>query len=138
MAAELTSRRAADPSRVQALLRQVQRPIASVRADGGYDVSGVYEAIDNHRPERSPRVLIPPRKGAQRAAVSPMTRERNRNIAGRARVAHAVGLQQAEQSGDDLLRRCPPPVQFVLGIGLLYAAIVFAPRSAPTFIYFQF
>ena len=82
VAAELTSKRAADPSRVQSLLGQIERPIASVRADGGYDASGVYEAIENHRAERSPRVLIPPRKGAQRAAASPMTRERNRNIAG--------------------------------------------------------
>ena len=57
-----------------------------MRADGGYDASGVYEALENHRADRSPRVLIPPRKGAQRAPASPMTRERNRNIAGQARI----------------------------------------------------
>ena len=38
----------------------------------------------------------------------------------------------------DWLRRWPPPLQFVMAVGLLYAAVVFAPRNAPAFIYFRF
>ena len=98
VAGELTSKRAGDPSRVQLLLRQIERPLASVRADGGYDAADVYEAIENHRAERSPRVLIPPRKGAQRAAPSPMTRERNRNISGQARLGKRVWHTQSGYS----------------------------------------
>ena len=62
------------------LLAQIKGPIASVRADTAYDQGPVYEAIENHRAERSPRVLIPPRKDARLTPPSPSTTERNRNI----------------------------------------------------------
>ncbi len=83
---ELPSKRARDSSRVASLVAQVDRPIASVRADTAYDSSGVYEALENHRAHRSPRVLIPPRKGARIAAESTSTRQRNRNIRVQARL----------------------------------------------------
>ena len=68
VACELTSKRARDSSRVASLVGQIDRPISSTRADTAYDASGVYEAIESHRAHRSPRVLIPPRKGAQLAS----------------------------------------------------------------------
>jgi len=86
IACELTSRSARDSTRVVSLVGQINRPIASARADAAYDASGVYEAIDNHRADRSPRVLIAPRKDAQLASKSVNSRERNRNIRARARL----------------------------------------------------
>ena len=64
VACELTSKRTRDASRVASLVGQIDSPISSARADTAYDASGVYEAIENHSAHRSPRVLIPPRKGA--------------------------------------------------------------------------
>ena len=64
VAGELTSKRARDSSRVASLVGQSDSPISSARADTAYDAGGVYEAIENHSAHRSPRVLIPPRKGA--------------------------------------------------------------------------
>ena len=58
--------------------------------NSAYDASCGHEALENHRAHRSPRVLIPPRKGAQLAPESSTTRERNRNIRGRARVGKRV------------------------------------------------
>ena len=48
--------------------------------------SDVYKTLENHRAHRSPKVLIPPRKGAQLALDSAGTRQRNRNIRARSRV----------------------------------------------------
>jgi hypothetical protein len=86
IACDLTSKSARDSTRVAPLVGQIDRPIASARADAAYDANGVYEAIDNHRADRSPRVLIPPRKDAQLASESVSSRERNRNIRARARL----------------------------------------------------
>ena len=86
IACNLTSKSARDSTRVASLVGQIDRPIAPARADAAYDVNGVYEAIDDHRGDRSPRVLIPPRKDAQLASESVGSRERNRNIRARARV----------------------------------------------------
>ena len=44
------------------------------------------KTLENHRTHRSPKVLIPPRKGAQLALDSAGTRQRNRNIRARSRV----------------------------------------------------
>ena len=63
VAGELTSKRARDSSRVASLVGPIDTPISSARADTAYDAGGVYEAIENHSAHRSPRVLIPPRKG---------------------------------------------------------------------------
>ena len=86
VAGELTSKRARDSSRVASLVGQSDSPISSVRADTAYDAGGVYEAIENHSAHRSPRVLIPPRKGALLASGPASSRQRNRNIAAQARL----------------------------------------------------
>ncbi len=86
IACDLTSKSARDSTRVGSLVGQIDRPIASARADAAYDAHGVYEAIADHRVDRSPRVLIPPRKDAQLASESVSTRERTRNIRARARL----------------------------------------------------
>ena len=86
IACDLTSKRARDSTRVASLIGQIDRPIASARADAAYDANRVYEAIDDHRADRSPRVLIPPRKDAQLASESESARERDRNIRARARL----------------------------------------------------
>ena len=86
VAGELTSKRARDSSRVASLVGQIDSPISSARADTAYDASGVYEAIENHSAHRSPRVLIPPRKGALLASGPASSRQRNRNIAAQARL----------------------------------------------------
>ena len=86
VAGELTSKRARDSSRVASLVGQIDSPISSARADTAYDAGGVYEAIENHSAHRSPRVLIPPRKGALLASGPASSRQRNRNIAAQARL----------------------------------------------------
>ena len=59
---------------------------ASAKADAAYDTGDVYKTLENHRAHRSPKVLIPPRKGAQLALDSAGTRQRNRNIRARSHV----------------------------------------------------
>ena len=86
VACDLTSKTARDSSRVASLLGQIDSPISSARADAAYDASGVYEAIENHSAHRSPRVLIPPRKGAQLGSGPASSRQRSRNIAAQARL----------------------------------------------------
>ena len=86
VACELTSKRARDASRVASLVGQIERPNASVKADAAYDTGDVYKTLENHRAHRAPKVLIPPRKGAQLALDSAGTRQRNRNIRARSRV----------------------------------------------------
>ena len=86
VACNLTAKSARDASRVPSLVNQIERPIASVKADAAYDAQVVYEAIEDHDDDRSPRVLTPPRKGAQLVPNSPNTGQRNRNIRARARL----------------------------------------------------
>ena len=102
VACELTSKRARDASRVASLVGQIERPIASAKADAAYDTGDVYKTLENHRAHRSPKVLIPPRKGAQLALDSAGTRQRNRNIPStitcwETEVVRRIGLQQAKQ-----------------------------------------
>ena len=85
IASDLTSKSARDASRVPALIREIERPLGSVCADGAYDNEDVYEAVENHSAGHSPRVLIPPNKHAQLRRATSTTRERNRNIRSRAR-----------------------------------------------------
>lgn len=86
LACDLTSKVARDAARVPSLVGSVGRPIASARADSAYDKRVVYDALEHHRAERSPRVLIPPQKGAQVAPQSATVRERNRTIRLQARL----------------------------------------------------
>ena len=76
----MTSKSARDASRVPALLKQIESPLASVRADGAYDKDAVYEAVENHTDNSAPRVLIPPKRTAQLKPEVAVLRERNRNI----------------------------------------------------------
>lgn len=85
IASDLTSKNATDASRVTALTKQLERPLSSVCADGAYETEGVYKSVENHTKDRSPRVLIPPKKNAQVRRATSTTRERNRNIRSRAR-----------------------------------------------------
>ena len=85
VACDLTSKSARDSSRVPSLLKQIDSPIASARADTAYDTRGVYEVLASHRAHHSPRVLIPPRKDAQLGSTA-TTRQRNRNIRDQARL----------------------------------------------------
>jgi hypothetical protein len=100
IACDLTSKSARDASRVPALLKQIDSPLASVRADGSYDKTAVYEVIETspmlpislrsiehgaHTASRSPRVLIPPKKNAKVKPNVAALKERNRNIRSRAR-----------------------------------------------------
>jgi hypothetical protein len=86
VACDLGSNKARDAARVPRLLKQVAQPLASAAADAAYDTEGVYDAIERHRADRSPRVLIPPRKNAQLRPKSSACRERNRNIRSRTRL----------------------------------------------------
>ena len=86
VACDVTSKSARDASRVPVLLKQIDRPLASVSADAAYDKAAVYEAVENHTATRSPRVLIPPKKNAQVKPEVAVLRERNRNIRSRSRL----------------------------------------------------
>ena len=86
IACDLTSKNTADAARVPTLLKQIDSPLASVRADGAYDKESVYETVENHTDTRSPRVLIPPKKNAQAKPKVAVLRERNRSIRSRARL----------------------------------------------------
>jgi hypothetical protein len=86
VACDLTSKRATDESRVPSLLAQIDRPISSLRADSAYDSQTVYHAAENHGEDRTPRVLIPPKKNAKLHPSSKDLKERNRNIRSRQRI----------------------------------------------------
>lgn len=101
IACELTSKRARDAARVPSLLGQIGRPIASAKADSAYDTKAVYEAVEEHREGRSPRVLIPPRKNARLHPKSPSWSQRNRTIRSRARVGRRAWHTRSGYS-----RRC--------------------------------
>ena len=81
VACELTSKRARDASRVASLVGQIERPIASAKADAAYDTGDVYKTLENHR------------------AHSTIT-------CWETEVVRRIGLQQAKQGGDDV-----PPLQ---------------------------
>ena len=91
VAGELTRTRARDASRVASLVGQIERPIASATAAAAYATGDVYKMLENHRAHRSPKVLIPPRKGAQLARDSAGTRPRHRHIRARSRVGKRKG-----------------------------------------------
>jgi hypothetical protein len=63
-----------------------RRRDGSVSADGAYDKVAVYDAVENHKGNRSPRMFIPPKKNAQLKPEVAVLKERNRNIRSRARL----------------------------------------------------
>jgi hypothetical protein len=86
VACDVSSKSASDAARMPTLLKQIDSPLASLRADGAYDRESVYEAVENHTATRLPRVLIPPKRNAQLKPEVGVWRERNRNIRSRARL----------------------------------------------------
>ena len=88
VAADVTASRARDASRVPALLKQIERPLSSASADAAYDNEDVYAALEEHADDRSPRVLIAPKKNAKVNGTARILRERNRNIRSRKRLGN--------------------------------------------------
>ncbi len=86
VAGELTSTRARDASRGASLVGQIERPIASATADAADATGDVSQTLEHHRAHRSPKVLIPPRTGAQLARDAAGTRPQHRHIRARSRV----------------------------------------------------
>ena len=88
-AAALTTSDVDDASQVEALLDQVDGPLASLTADGAYDQDGVYGRVAARHPEAS--VIIPPRSSAvpsETANIAPTMRDRHlQMIAERGRMA---------------------------------------------------
>jgi IS5 family transposase len=81
VASELTASQAQDATRVGALLKQIEAPLASASADSAYDKEPVYEALEKHSPGRRTRVLIEPQRNAVLSAPSKTAmRDRNRHI----------------------------------------------------------
>ncbi len=114
VAGELTRTRARDASRGASLVGQIERPIASATADAADATGDVSKTLEHPRAHRSPKVLIPPRTGAQLARDAASTRPRHRHIRARARVGQRKGVRrigrpQATQGGDDVPPRQGPP-----------------------------
>ena len=88
-AARLTANDVDDASQVEALLDQVNGPVASFTADGAYDQDGVYRDVVARHPEAS--VIVPPRSSAapsKAAEAAPTMRDRHlKFIAERGRMA---------------------------------------------------
>ena len=88
-AAALTTSDGDDASQVEALLDQVDSPVASFTADGACDQDGVYGQIAARHPEAS--VIVPPRSSAvlsDTAPTAPTMRDRHLQIiADRGRMA---------------------------------------------------
>ena len=75
VACDLTSKRARDASRVASLVGQIERPIASAKADAAYDTGDVYKTLENHRAHRSPKVLIGRHERALSSRSTPRARD---------------------------------------------------------------
>ena len=58
VAATLTTKDVDDASQVGPLLEQVEGPVASFTADGGYDQDSVYDAVTERDPE--PAIIVSP------------------------------------------------------------------------------
>jgi hypothetical protein len=78
LAAELSSRKAHDATRVPKLLKQLEGRVASACADGAYDTDAVYEALREQGRGGRVRILIPPPRNARVRRHAPP--ERNRNV----------------------------------------------------------
>jgi hypothetical protein len=78
LAAELSSRKAHDSTRVPKLLKQLDLRVASACADGAYDTDAVYEALREQGRGGRVRILIPPPRNARVRSHAPP--ERNRNV----------------------------------------------------------
>jgi IS5 family transposase len=84
LAAELSSRKAHDSTRVPKLLKPLDRRMASACADGAYDTDAVYEALRKQGGGGRVRILVPPPRNARVRPHAPP--ERNRNVRALARL----------------------------------------------------
>ena len=96
LASGLTTHCARDAAQVPVLLDQVDNPLAGAMADGAYDTSSVYAAIEAHGSGAPPKILIPLRHDAQTKAVVNGSSQCNATIraidaGGRRRWAHESG-----------------------------------------------
>ncbi len=96
LASALTTHRARDAAQVPVLLAQVDNQLASAMADGAYDTSSVYTAIEAHGPGPPPQILISPRRDAQTKGGLNASSQRNATVlaidtVGRRRWAHESG-----------------------------------------------
>ncbi len=108
------SPRARESDRLARTHRWQARQLELAEPDAAYDTGDVSKTLEHHRAHRSPKVLRPPRKGAQLARDSAGTRPRHRHIRARARVGQRKGVRrigrpQATQGGDDVPPRQGPP-----------------------------
>lgn len=79
-----------------ALLAQINDLLASAMADGAYDTSSVYAAIEAHGPGPPPQILISPRRDARTKGGASLSSQRNATVraidaTGRRRWAHESG-----------------------------------------------
>jgi hypothetical protein len=96
LASALTTHRAGDAAQVPVLLSQIDDPLASAMADGAYDSSSVYAAVEAHGSGPPPQTLIPPRQDAPTRSGANISSQRNATVraigaAGRRRWAHDSG-----------------------------------------------
>jgi hypothetical protein len=96
LAHALKTHRARDAAQVPVLLAQIDDPLASAMADGAYDTSSVYAAIEAHGSGPPPQILIPPRHDAQTTGGANAPSQRDATIqaidaGGRSRWAHESG-----------------------------------------------
>ena len=86
VAGELTSKRARDHRGLHRLSDRSTVPSHRPELTPHTTPAASMRRFENHSAHRSPRVLIPPRKGAQLASGPASSRQRNRNIAAQARL----------------------------------------------------
>ena len=96
LASALTPHRAQDAAQVPVLLAQVDDELACTMADGAYDTSSVYAALEAHGSGPPPQILIPPRRDAQTQGGANASSQRDAtiraiNAGGRRRWEHASG-----------------------------------------------
>lgn len=70
LASEITSHQSGDASQVPNLLSQIDGELASMSADGAYDATPVYKAIESHPSADPIRIIIPPRRNARVSRIS--------------------------------------------------------------------
>jgi Transposase DDE domain len=78
VATALTTNDTDDASQIGPLLDQVEKPLASLTADGAYDQDSVYAAVADHHPDAA--VIVPPRATAVLSATAetePTQRDRH-------------------------------------------------------------
>ena len=81
VASEISSNKAADASKVKKIMKHIDQPINSVRADSGYDNNNVYSEVSDYLKNKGSKIIIPPKKNAIVSKKS--HQQRNRSIRSR-------------------------------------------------------